>query len=361
MDFTLGGDCLLFAETLSDILEDVCPPAAVRSSWEDPAGAVEGLWETLAGIGVLGLTVPEAYGGLGMSEVDQVLLLEELGRAACPGPVAEHSAVAVPVLRDLAPSSTCDEWLGRAAEGSVVLTAASPVDRSSRSLVLGGDWADLVVLAVDGAVHAVPAAAVSGRPIESLDGARRLTEVTVEVSDATLVSDGPEAVTALWDRGAWAAAAQAVGVAQRLLDLTVAYVAEREQFGRPVGANQAVKHHCSNVAIAVEFARPMVQAAAWSLASGRAPQGTIPPGVTGAAGPSTLVSMAKAMASDAVDLACRSALQCHGAIGYTVEHDLQLWLKRGWALSASWGDARRHRRRIAVDLGMVVVSGAPAT
>ncbi|GIS99650.1 MAG: hypothetical protein CM1200mP26_13630 [Acidimicrobiales bacterium] len=129
-------------------------------------------------------------------------------------------------------------------------------------------------LALDGAVHAVPAASVSGRPVESLDGARRPTEVTVEVSDATLVSDDPTAVTALWDRGAWASAAQAVGVAQRLLDLTVAYVAEREQFGRPVGANQAVKHHCSNVAIAVEFARPIVQAAAWSLANGRAPEGT---------------------------------------------------------------------------------------
>ena len=361
MDFTLGGDRLLFAETLSDILGDVCPPSAVRSSWEDPTGAVDGLWETLAGIGVLGLTVPEAHGGLGMDEVDQVLLLEELGRAACPGPVAEHSAVAVPVLRDLAPSSTCDEWLGRAADGSAVLTAGSPADTSSGPLVLAGSCADLVVLAVDGAVHAVPAASVSGRPVESLDGARRLTEVTVEVSDATLVSDDPTAVTALWDRGAWAAAAQAVGVAQRLLDLTVTYVAEREQFGRPVGANQAVKHHCSNVAIAVEFARPIVQTAAWSLANGRAPEGTIPPGVTGAAGPSTLVSMAKAMASDAVDLACRSALQCHGAIGYTVEHDLQIWLKRGWALSASWGDAHCHRRRVAVDLGMVVGSGTSAT
>ena len=361
MDFTLGGDRLLFAETLRDILDDVCSPAAVRSSWEDPTGAVNGLWETLAGIGVLGLTVPEAHGGLGMDEVDQVLLLEELGRAACPGPVAAPSAVAVPLLRDLAPSSICDEGLGRAANGSAVLTAGSPADTSSGSLVLAGDCADLVVLALDGAVHAVPAALVSGRPVESLDGARRLTEVTVEVSDATLVSDDPTAGTARWDRGAGGAAAQAVGVAQRLLDLTVTYVAEREQFGRPVGANQAVKHHCSNVAIAVEFARPIVQAAAWSLANGRAPEGTTPPGVTSAAGPSTLVSMAKAMASDAVDLACRSALQCHGAIGYTVEHDLQLWLKRGWALSASWGDAHRHRRRVAVDLGMVAGSGTSAT
>ncbi len=357
MDFTLGGDRTLFAETLRDILDDACTPDAVRASWDHPSGAVDGLWETLADIGVLGLAVPEDHGGLGMGEVDQVLLLEELGRAACPDPVAEHSAVVVPLLRDLASSAIQEEWLGRAADGSAVLTAGSPAGGSDRTLVLVGDRADLVVLVVDGAVHAVPASAVDGQCRESVDGSRRLAEVAVETSDNTLVSADPAAVAALWDRGAWAAAAQAVGVAQRLLDLTVAYVAEREQFGRPVGVNQAVKHHCSNVAIAIEFARPMVQAAAWALATGRAPDGTLPGGdgqrAVGDVGPSTVASMAKALASDAVDLACRSALQCHGAIGYTIEYDLQLWLKRGWALSASWGDARRHRRRVAEGLGLM--------
>ena len=142
---------------------------------------------------------------------------------------------------------------------------------------------------------------------------------------------------------------------QRLLDLTVEYVSEREQFGRPVGANQAVKHHCSNVAIALEFARPLVHVAAWTLATGRLPEGTVPPAPDPRSAPlaaSVAASMAKAAVSDALDLACRSALQCHGAIGYTIEYDLQLWLKRGWALSASWGDARYHRRRIAAGLGL---------
>jgi alkylation response protein AidB-like acyl-CoA dehydrogenase len=126
--------------------------------------------------------------------------------------------------------------------------------------------------------------------------------------------------------------------------MTVAYVVEREQFGRPVGANQAVKHHCANVAIDLEFARPMVQVAAWSLAAGGSP--------TDGGSVSMDVSMAKSLASDAVDRACRVALQCHGAIGYTIEYDLQLWLKRGWALAASWGDSRLHRRRIAAGLGL---------
>ena len=174
-----------------------------------------------------------------------------------------------------------------------------------------------------------------------MDHARRLSRVDWSPTADTLVSDDPSVVDEVLDRGALAAAAQAVGVGRRLLDLTVAYVAEREQFGRPVGVNQAVKHHCSNVAIALEFAAPMVHKAAWSRTNGEGPEG---------GDPSIDVAMAKALASDAVDLACRSALQCHGAIGYTIEHDLQLWLKRGWALSASWGDAAHHRRRVAVGL-----------
>ncbi len=347
MDFNLGEDRQLLASTLREILEDHCTPAAVRASWDDAAGRVKDLWEILAGTGILGLLAPEENGGLELDERDLVLLLEELGRAACPDPVAEHAAIAVPVLRDLAPGALSDRWLAGAASGSFVLTAGSPLDSS----VLAGATADLVVLPIDGAVHAVPREALVAVGQVSVDGSRRLATLTATVSAETLVSDSPVAIDVLLDRGAWAAAAQGLGVAQRLLDLTVAYVAEREQFGRPVGVNQAVKHHCSNVAVALEFARPLVQMAAWSLAKGRLPSGTMPSSVT-ASSVSVAVSMAKAAVSDALDLACRSALQCHGAIGYTIEYDLQLWLKRGWALSAAWGDARCHRRRVAGALGL---------
>jgi len=350
VDFTFGEDRELFASTLREILDDRCGPAAVRASWDDPDGRIDGLWDVLAETGILGLLVPEDLGGLGIDERDLVLLLEELGRAACPDPVAEHAAVVVPMLRDLGSEAVHDRWLAGLSDGSVVATAGSPVDRP----VLAGGTADLVVLAVDGAVHAVPADAVSATGQAGVDGSRRLATVRASTSADTLVADDPSAVDALLDRGAWAAAAQGLGVAQRLLDLTVGYVAEREQFGRPVGVNQAVKHHCSNVAVALEFARPLVQVAAWSLATARLPEGTVPPGA--ATPPSSVAaSMAKSAVSDALDLACRSALQCHGAIGYTIEHDLQLWLKRGWALSAAWGDARLHRRRIGAGLGLAPI------
>ena len=337
MRFAFTDDQVLFADTVRDILAEECPPSAVRSAWDDPEGRVPGLWETLAATGVLGVAAPGSHGGLGMSTCDLVLLLEELGYAACPEPVAEHAAVAIPILRDHAPGPLADEWLGRAADGSAVLTAGSPID----AFVLAAERVDLALLCTGGEVHAVPAGAFASTPLRSVDHARRLSRVDWSPTADTLVSDDPSVVDEVLDRGALAAAAQAVGVGRRLLDLTVAYVAEREQFGRPVGVNQAVKHHCSNMAIALEFAAPMVHKAAWSRTNGEGPEG---------GDPAIDVAMAKALASDAVDLACRSALQCHGAIGYTIEHDLQLWLKRGWALSASWGDAAHHRRRVAVGL-----------
>ena len=125
----------------------------------------------------------------------------------------------------------------------------------------------------------------------------------------------------------------------RLLDETVAYVGDRHQFGKPVGVNQAVKHHLADVGKAIEFARPMVERAAWALSM------SAPDALEAA-------SMAKLLASEAVDLACRSSLQCHGAIAYTVEYDLQLWLKRGWALAAAWGSALDHRDLIGRSLGI---------
>jgi len=128
-----------------------------------------------------------------------------------------------------------------------------------------------------------------------------------------------------------------VGLGQQMLDMTVAYVSEREQFGKPVGVNQAVKHHCSNMGLALEFARPLVYQAAWAMA-------------TDSPSAARDVSAAKVLASDAADLAARLSLQCHGAIGYTVEYDLQLWLKRAWALSAAWGSAATHRRLVAESL-----------
>ncbi len=173
----------------------------------------------------------------------------------------------------------------------------------------------------------------------TVDPARRAATVEWQPSPDTLVTDDPAAVRAARDRGAWAAAAVLVGLGQRMLDMTVAYVGERQQFGVPVGSFQAVKHQLADALKDLAFARPAVWRAAHSLATGAPTTGRD-------------VAMAKALASDAACLVGRRALQCHGAIGYTVEHDLAIYLKRSWALARAWGDAATHRHRVAKAIGI---------
>ncbi len=149
--------------------------------------------------------------------------------------------------------------------------------------------------------------------------------------------EAEEFLAALGDRAAMATGAVLVGVADRLIAMAAHYAQERVQFGKPIGSFQAVKHHLADALVRVEFARPMVYRAALSLTEGDRDG-------------SLHASMAKAMASDAATLAARTALQVHGAIGYTWEHDLHLWMKRAWALAAAWGDAATHRARVLEQL-----------
>ena len=326
MDFSFSDDQLMFRDAVRDLLANECPPEVVRSAWENETGRTDGLWAALAEMGVVGMTAPESAGGLGMDETNLVLLLEEAGRAALPEPLLEHTAVGLPTLAE-AGGPLAEAWLERAAAGEETL-AAGPAE----GYTVNAASSDLVLLIGD-QVEAVPVADASLVEHQSVDGSRRLFEVH---GDAAVLDADPALA---FDRAAAAAAAQCVGVAQHLLDATVEYVAQRYQFGKPVGTYQAVKHHLANAALKIEFARPAAHHAAWCIAVGDPDR-------------SRDVSLAKALASEAVDLAARTALQCHGAIGYTFEYDLHLWMKRGWALSAAWGDAAWHRNRIAAALGI---------
>jgi hypothetical protein len=173
-------------------------------------------------------------------------------------------------------------------------------------------------------------------PVDTADRARRAARVTDEPPGEVGTED-PAAFALALDRGALGTAAVLVGLGQAMLDMTVGYVTERHQFGKPIGSFQAVKHHLADAALALELTRPAVWRAAWSLAHD---EPTRPRDV----------SMAKAMASDTAQLVGRKALQCHGAIGYTVEADLHLYLKRAWALARAWGDAAHHTDRVAAAL-----------
>jgi alkylation response protein AidB-like acyl-CoA dehydrogenase len=304
MRFAFTDDQRLFAEGLRDLLAKECTPAHVRAAWDDGAGHDPTLWTHLSEMGVFGMLVPESAGGVGGTEVDLVLLLEELGRAAVPGPVFETAAVVAPALGDPAIVGTA------ALDGSPYVPHA---DVASVVLVPGG---------------VVRTAAATTTAIDALDRGRRLFTVDGPVE----AFDYDEALA--FDRGALGAAAALVGLSERMIDVAADYARQREQYGRPIGVNQAVKHLLADALLKVEFAKPAVYRAAWSVAEGEPTRARD-------------VSLAKAFASDAAYRSSRSAMQVHGAIGYTWEADLQLWMKKAWALQRAWGDATFHRRRVA--------------
>jgi alkylation response protein AidB-like acyl-CoA dehydrogenase len=248
--------------------------------------------------------------------LDLVLVTEETGYAALPEPFVEHVLVAVPALPDPSAAATGEHMATAALGGAAFVPYAAS--------------ADLLLTEEDDALIVVPRDRLSVRPEASVDGSRRLGWVEWEFAHP--VGDAP-ARAAAFDRGALGTAAQLIGLTRRMLDLTVEYVKEREQFGVPIGSFQAVKHHLADARIALDFARPLVYRAAWSLTEG---DGDAP----------LDVSMAKALASDAATLAAKQTLQCHGAMGYSFEYDLHLYMKRAWTLAASWGDPAWHRARV---------------
>lgn len=331
MRFAFTDDQLLFRDAVRELLAKEHPPESVRLAWERESAHSPGLWNALADMGVVGLTVPETRGGLGLREVDLVLVLEELGRAAAAEPVVDTTAVAAPLLVE-AGTDVAAGWLDRIAAGEAIVTV-----QHDDGLVLDVDVADVVVSWTGDRVTLVPIDNVDARRQPSVDGARRVFVVAWREEDATVLAEGDlgsQLIARAQDRGALATAAVLIGLAEHLLDVTVAYVKEREQFGVPIGSFQAVKHHLADALLQLEFAKPAVHRAAYSMTHD-------------ADGAGRDVSMAKALASDAAGFVARQALQCHGAIAYTVEYDLHMWMKRVWALSRSWGDARWHRRRVA--------------
>lgn len=311
MRFSFTDEQDMFRDTVRDLFANDCSPAAVRAASNSKDGRVPGLWSALGDMGVLAVLASEEAGGLGMNEIELVRILEEAGYAGVPDPLGEHAAVAVPALAE----GGALELAAAAASGNITctigLTAGGPY-------VVAAEAADILLIEQAGKLWIVASDVARLVAQPSVDLGRHLATVEFDTADATPLDSVMIDLAA--DRAVLSTAAQCIGISRRLLDATVEYVSQRQQFGKPVGSYQAVKHHLADVRIGIEFAAPLVYRAAWSIAS---------PGQVGSHERSRDVSMAKAMASDAVDRACRAALQCHGAIGYTIEHDLQLWLKRG--------------------------------
>jgi hypothetical protein len=319
MRFDLDAQQRDFAASIDAALASADVPGAVRAWAGGDTGPGRKVWARLADLGVTALTVPERFEGLDAHPADLVVALERLGRWCVPGPVTESIAVAPILLAD-------DDRCAALATGDLIATV---VLRPQVPRAVDADAAGLVLAAeADGWVSE----ANVGEQHESVDPSRRLFDVSA--GESAWQAD----VARAYEFGALATAAQLVGAGQALLDAAVDYAKQRAQFGRIIGSYQAIKHKLADVHIALELARPLVYGAALSLAD-RSPD------------TARDVSAAKASASDAALLAARSALQTHGAIGFTAEHDLSLWLLRVQALRPAWGDPAAHRRRVLEALG----------
>jgi alkylation response protein AidB-like acyl-CoA dehydrogenase len=317
MRFTPEPEQLEFAASLRELLAKADTPSAVRA-WS--SGDVEpgrAVWAKLADAGVAGLTIDERFGGVGAAPVDLVLVFEELGRAAVPGPYVESVAVAPVLLAG-------DDRLAGIAAGELLVSVAMP---PHVPLALDGSVAD-VVIAVEGDEVSEATATV---PVESVDRARRLTEV--QAHDRVGTAD----VAAAFDAGVLATAAQILGAGEALLERATAYATQRVQFGTPIGRFQAVKHQLADAMVGLDLARPLLFGAALAMADGSADR-------------TRDVSAAKVACTDAAYRAARASLQVHGAIGYTAEYDLALWLTKVRALTSAWGTQAWHRGRVLAAL-----------
>ncbi|MFF1681699.1 acyl-CoA dehydrogenase family protein [Streptomyces sp. NPDC058256] len=333
MRFLLDPEQRAFADSLNALLTAADTPTVIRAWATGDHASGRALWSRLADAGVFALAVPEAYEGVGPLPVELAVAFVELGRHGVPGPLVETVAAAV-LLSELGESGPAKRLLPALASGEALATVALP---GGGPFVLDAEAAD-IHLTVDSPEaptrDTTPPARLhlsgsgpAGATRPSLDPARRLT---LPHPTGELLATGPHVTRAAAQALTWArlaTAAQALGVGLALLDRTVEYVKQRTQFGVPVGSFQAVKHQLADAKIALEFARPLLFGAALSMAPAD-------------------VAAAKVAAGEAAYATARTALQLHGAIGYTAEYDLSLWLTKARALRTAWGSPAECRAEV---------------
>ncbi|MDZ4828361.1 MAG: acyl-CoA dehydrogenase family protein [Actinomycetota bacterium] len=322
MDFDLSDDQLALRDGARDLLDGLASPARVRAHTETGAAFDAELWRAMADQGWLGIEVAEDGGGIGLGTVEVAVLVEEMGRHAAPAPFVPQ-VLALDAFTGAGADEWCERLLAGDALACVAWNVAHPVPYAPS--------ADVAVVLDDAGVFAVE---LDPRPSRepAMDVTRELGWLHLEGRSRTQLG-GPEARVRLLNRGATFTAAELLGSGGRALDLAVEYAKERVQFGRPIGSFQAVKHRCADMLVDVEGMRSTVYWAAWCI---------------GADDPeaSVAASTAKTWCSDASKRVMASALQVHGGIGFTWEHDLHFFMKRAQLDQLSFGDAVFHRNRL---------------
>ncbi|MEH3033701.1 MAG: acyl-CoA/acyl-ACP dehydrogenase [Aeromicrobium erythreum] len=332
MLFELTDDHRGFGDSVDALLRRHVPASRLREAWSDAEDYTSPVWKPLAHLGLLGVLVPEDLGGAGGDYLDLVLPLEAAGRHAVPEPLVESVAILPSVLLTHGSQAEQERWLGPLAAGDLV--AATMIGESD--VVADGARADVLLVADGDALHLVPRDGFEARPVTGVDPGRRPARCAPRLDATTLLSDDPAALQLARAVGAAATASVLVGLCDHLVTTTRDYLLQREQFGQPIGAFQALKHRLADVAVATEAARSLSWRAAYDV-SVDAPD-------------LTSTALAKASASEAARLAGSAALQLHGGIGFTWEHDLHLWLQRGRVLEAAFGTAHSHREAVGARL-----------
>jgi alkylation response protein AidB-like acyl-CoA dehydrogenase len=367
LDFTEEQDVL--REMLRGLCREYAPLEVVRALEDDPKGYPEDFWKQLAELGVLGLLIPEAWGGAGQTLLEGAILYEELGRSLAPSPHFPSAVMSAGVLLEAGSEAQKREWLPKIAAGEAILTPAwyepqgghgprgvqlraEPdaggfrLSGTKRHVLFASSAARLVVLARSGdAPQDVGLFLVDPQaPGVALKQQRSLasdTQYQVELSGVRVAAadriGAPGSGWATWDRvmhdGIVLLAAQAMGGAERALEITVQYAKDRVQFDKPLGAFQAISHYLADAATAVDGGKTLVYEAAWARSEGRSV--------------ARLAPMAKLFACQTYRDVTAMAQQVWGGVGFTLEYDIQLYFRRAKQLQVSWWDTRTLEDRVA--------------
>lgn len=338
-------DRAALVDSVRRLLADRCTEADVRRIMDSPTGHDQALWRALAELGVTGLTIAEAHGGLGLGATELELIMEEAGAALLPGPLLS-CALAAALLRD-----TDDALLAGIAAGERIVavgfggawdwtgagTSTLVGERlaGTARFVADAAIADTILLATDEGVFVVDAADALVTALPTFDGTRRLADVTVD-GRARRVA-GPEAIAPARDLAIVALAGEQAGGARRMLDMTVAYAAARHQFGRAIGSFQAIKHMAADLLLESESATSAARDAAAKLDAGHAEA-------------EAAVALAAFACADAFVKVAADGIQMHGGVAFTWAHPAHLYLRRARSGAQLYGDSVTWRERYVAAL-----------
>ncbi len=379
MEFGLSQEQEMIRSQAAEFLKNECPMAFVRELMRSENRHSEELWRKMSAMGWMGLIVPEEYGGSGLTFVELVVVLEEMGRALLPGAYFSTVLLAGLALLEAGSDKQKEQWLAPLAEGKLTATLAltepdcrwvaagvrTTAEQGDRGFRISGTklfvpdarTADLILCAArtskstrleDGITLFAVDRDTEGlniTPLQTMDETRRLYEVSfegVQIPGNRVVGSvdrGWPILANVIDKATIGLCAEMVGGGQKVLDMCVEFSKSRVQFGRPIGSFQSIQHKCADMMLLTESARSAVYAAACAASEQQADV-------------SLLASIAKAYASDAYTNVAGEGIQIHGGMGFTWEHDAHLYFKRAKSDEVTFGDSSYHRERVAKLIGL---------